>query len=186
MIKIIYSLVFFIVVIFPFLTLAHSDLSLNEILTEIIKSQGVNEKSQIECAKVTDEQFEKLGEAVMSLMHPDEKEHQLMDQMMGGEGSQSLKAMHILMGKRYLGCVSAMMIGRGAIMEMPMMQMMMGGWSSPSGFNKTNNPMMMEWFQNSIWWGGGGSWLIILTWIIWLVVGILAAIWLWKQITKKD
>ncbi|MDO8600970.1 MAG: hypothetical protein Q7R73_05225 [bacterium] len=34
--------------------------------------------------------------------------------------------------------------------------------------------------------GGGGSLLFLLTWLVWLAVGILAAAWLWKQINKKD
>lgn len=37
---------------------------------------------------------------------------------------------------------------------------------------------------------GGGmmqsfGWFAGLTWIVWLIVGILAAVWLWQQITKK-
>ncbi len=32
--------------------------------------------------------------------------------------------------------------------------------------------------------GFGGGFMLI-TWIVWLTVGILAAIWLWKQINKK-
>jgi hypothetical protein len=32
-------------------------------------------------------------------------------------------------------------------------------------------------------WGGWG-WLMSLTMLVWLVVGILAAIWLWKHIKK--
>src|SRR3989338_2018537 len=38
---------------------------------------------------------------------------------------------------------------------------------------------------DSVWLGEVSSWLITLTWIVWLAVGILAAIWLLKQITKK-
>ncbi len=33
--------------------------------------------------------------------------------------------------------------------------------------------------------GFGGGFMLI-TWAVWLIVGILAAIWLWKQINKKD
>lgn len=39
------------------------------------------------------------------------------------------------------------------------------------------------WGQNMMW-GGWGS-LALLTWLVWTLVGILAAVWLWKQITKK-
>lgn len=31
----------------------------------------------------------------------------------------------------------------------------------------------------------GGSWLVSLLYLVWLIVGILAIIWLWQQITKK-
>ncbi len=33
--------------------------------------------------------------------------------------------------------------------------------------------------------GGWGGVFVGLTWIIWLVVGIFAAIWLWQHIDKK-
>lgn len=31
---------------------------------------------------------------------------------------------------------------------------------------------------------GGWGWAMGLTWLVWLVVGILAAVWLWKHIKK--
>ncbi len=33
--------------------------------------------------------------------------------------------------------------------------------------------------------GFGGGFMFI-TWAVWITVGILTAIWLWKQINKKD
>ncbi len=32
---------------------------------------------------------------------------------------------------------------------------------------------------------GYGGGLMLLTWLVWLIVGILTAVWLWKQISKK-
>ena len=32
---------------------------------------------------------------------------------------------------------------------------------------------------------GAFGWLFSLIWIVWLVVGVLAAVWLFKQIQKK-
>ena len=55
--------------------------------------------SGITCDKLTDEQLETIGEYYMEQMHPGEA-HELMDEMMGGEGSDSLKQMHIQMAKR--------------------------------------------------------------------------------------
>lgn len=138
----------------------HHDVSLEDILGEIMDSQNVEKKSEVDCQKITDEQFEELGEAVMSLMHPDEEEHELMDQMVGGEGSESLKAMHMMMGKRYLGCTTGM-TGGGMMGMMPMMN-----WSS---------------------WGFGTGWawlswiLMILLWVL-IIVGIIFLIkWLINQ-----
>ncbi len=34
-------------------------------------------------------------------------------------------------------------------------------------------------------WGGGLGWLFVLTWIVWLVVGVFLAIFLWQKINKK-
>lgn len=171
--KIILILIPIIIIIFPFLVFSHS-VSLEEVLSDIMKSQNVSEKSQIECNKVTGEQFEELGEGVMSVMHPDEREHEMMDQMIGGEGSESLKSMHILMGKRYLECVS------GIMGTMPMMQMMGGGSNSMMG-------NMMGW--NSLGVGTGWAWLswifVILFWIL-IILAIVALIkWLIDQINGR-
>lgn len=33
--------------------------------------------------------------------------------------------------------------------------------------------------------GVGFGWLFTITWVVWLVVGVLAIMWLWRGITKK-
>lgn len=49
--------------------------------------------------QLTDDQFEILGDYFMELML--EEDHEYMDEMMGGEGSESLRITHINMGKRF-------------------------------------------------------------------------------------
>ena len=51
------------------------------------------------CTSLTEDQLEDIGDYLMEQMHPGEA-HELMDKMMGGEGSESLRLMHIAMTKR--------------------------------------------------------------------------------------
>jgi len=108
--------------------------SVDQILQEITGGQSVAIVDEIDCDKVTDIQFERLGDAFMGVMHPDPEVHERMDRMMGGEGSETLRTAHISMGKNYLGCTKDIE-GRW----MPMMGMMglgrgmMGSWGATSG-----------------------------------------------------
>lgn len=115
----------------------HSE-SLDQVLLSILQSQETTAVNDLDCSQVTDEQFESLGEAWMSYMHPDTQVHERMDEMMarlpsrsagsdggqGGEGLQSLQSAHISMGQRYLGCSEGLR-ERG---WNPSMMGMMGGW----------------------------------------------------------
>lgn len=95
--------------------------------------------SKISCDKLTESQFELMGDYYMEQMHPGEA-HELMDKMMGGEGSESLKQMHIQMAKRLYcnedaggmmgGGMMNMMIGNN-MLQGGMMQMMGGGMMNP-------------------------------------------------------
>ncbi len=138
------SIVLAAVLLPPFAARANNnEPSLEEVIEKIKTSQHINEIKEIDCQKVSDEQFESLGEALMDIMHPDEDEHKLMDQMMGGENSESLKAMHILMGKRYLGCVreggmmgamGMMGMGGSGISMMGNMMMGLGNYTAAGGW----------------------------------------------------
>ena len=75
-----------------------------EVLAEIRQSQGVPVGGKIDCDKVTPEQYEVLGEAVMEQSYASHEDHEWMDEMMGGDDSPYLQAMHRSMGARYLGC----------------------------------------------------------------------------------
>ncbi len=55
--------------------------------------------SKISCNSLTNEQLEIIGDYYMEQMHPGEA-HEYMDKMMGGEGSESLKQVHINIAKR--------------------------------------------------------------------------------------
>lgn len=84
--------------------------------------------SGISCDKLTNEQLETIGGYFMEQMHPGEA-HEIMDKMMGGEGSESLKQMHINMAKR-LYCnedVDGMMDSGGMIGMMPTVNTVGGG-----------------------------------------------------------
>ncbi len=63
------------------------------------QAQEIIEK-QIPCNELTENQLEILGDYYMEQMHPGEV-HERMDAMMGGEGSESLKQVHINMGLRF-------------------------------------------------------------------------------------
>ena len=76
--------------------------SIQAILAEIKQEQSVQRVEQIDPDKVSDVQLAELGEAVMDVQFPNERQHAFMDEMMGGEGSQSLEAMHRSMGYSYL------------------------------------------------------------------------------------
>ena len=101
--------------------------------------------SGISCDKLTDEQLESVGDYYMEQMHPGEA-HEMMDQMMGGEGSESLKQVHINMAKR-LYCNENVYIGYG----------MMGNYPSYYGYNN---------FWNILW-------LVFLIGVISLIVWLI-------------
>ena len=76
--------------------------TINDVLTQIRAEQHVTANDKINPDKVSAKLLEKLGDAVMSARFPDQKEHEWMDNMMGGEGSASLDYMHRTMGYRFL------------------------------------------------------------------------------------
>src|SRR3989338_9460916 len=118
--------------------------------------------SGISCDKLTDEQLEAMGDYYMEQMHPGDA-HELMDQMMGGEGSDTLKQMHIQMAKR-LYCnedVGGMM--GGGMMNMIVGSGMMGNYPT---YYRYNN------FWNILW-------------LIFLIGIIVLIIWLIYNFTKK-
>ena len=59
--------------------------SVQVVLQGMLKSQNVSTAQQLDLSKVSNDDWERLGDAVMELQHPGEA-HEVMDRMMGGEG----------------------------------------------------------------------------------------------------
>jgi len=155
------------------IAIAHNDdlethnLSIENVLSEIREAQDVKSNEDINPDNVSDDLLEKLGEAVMNVQLPDPKEHEFMDNMMGGEGSESLKSMHKWMGYNYIksgyDIDDSSYPGRG--MMGPWMHggwghMMMGGMGSYD----------RDWFGHMGFGFHWGFWIIII-----LVLGAISA-----------
>ena len=117
--------------------------------------------SEIGCDKITDEQLEAIGDYYMEQMHPGES-HELMDNMMGGEGSESLKQVHINIAKR-LYCNENVYIGYGMMGSGGMMSMMGRGMmgSYPASYD----------YSNYGYWNI--FWILLSTAVIFLIVLII-------------
>ena len=142
--------------------------SIDAILTDIQQEQGIKDTTKIDPGKVSGKLLEELGDSAMEIMAGSSARHELMDKMMGGEGSASLALFHQRLGYQYLsgaGLGLMGMMGTG-MMGYPFLGRnrnlggyMMGGYG----------PGMMGWFG----WGGmlmGLIFLIILALIIVLAV----------------
>jgi hypothetical protein len=112
--------------------------TLDQAIEDIRVHMGLEPDERINPDAVPEEQLEQLGEAVMSEVHPNEKDHAWMDSMMGGEGSQSLASAHRWMGYQYLSVDSAYGYGVG---RMGMRGPGMMGWSrGVNGYNYGSIP----------------------------------------------
>jgi hypothetical protein len=148
--------------------------SLDEVIGELELKYSVGSLAEL-CDRVTDEELEEVGDAWMGVMHPNESVHERMDEMMGGEGSESLRQAHINMALGYLGCAGGGM-DRG----------MMGGGRESGMGNGWGMGMMAPFGQNL---GGQGIPMTEvgakLFWAInWLLVaGVMGALirWLWNR-----
>lgn len=140
------SLVFVLLFVFSF-GLAYADA---EDFTEA--KELIDAKTP--CSQLTEIRLEIIGDYLMEQMHPGEA-HGAMDKMMGGEGSESLRLMHIAMAKRlYCNDFSGMAdYGFGG-----MMSLQKGGMTGSSNF-------------------GYWSFLNFLTTL--LVVGLVVLVYLW-------
>jgi hypothetical protein len=155
-------------------TVQVQDTNIATALKDIFDSQNVSDQTKIDCSKVTDSQFEKLGDAYMGL-GISEQQHTAMENMMGGEGSITLTQAHINMGRSYLGCWSNYKGGPSVISPM------MGQYGVVSNQGYTYGNMMGWPTMMSGYYGGYGVFGIITTILFWvlLILGIFALIkWL--------
>ncbi len=108
--------------------------SVDVIIAELEQAQGVQSISQIDPNKVSDAQLIELGDAVMGLNIGDDQRHEWMDEMMGGDGSERLNAVHRQYAYNYLqsnGNIGSWGSGMGGYG-------MMGGWGRNWGYNSYN------------------------------------------------
>ena len=154
--------------------------AIDAVLQDIYKSQNISDQSKISCAVVTDGQFEKLGDAVMGYGIT-EAQHTAMENMMGGEGSATLKQAHINIGRSYIGCWASYDSGPSL---MPMM-----GYYSGSSTEAAHGQARTYGFQGEMMGGysahAGYFWFcgvtLALVWIF-LILSIVALIrWLRKN-----
>lgn len=147
-------------------------------LQEIYKNQNIANQGQIDCSKITDEQFEKIGDDYMGAMFTNSVQHEAMDNMMGGEGSESLRQSHINMGRAYLGCWGNYSSG-------PLHMSMMGGRYGV-GYGMMEQGCDGRYLGSMMggYFGGAYSWFVWATMaLLWsfLVLGIAMSIkWLKK------
>lgn len=139
---------------------------------------NLNNKT-VTCSQLKDADFEKIGEYFMGQSIGDTSRHIAMNEMMKSMmGEQGEEQMHIAWGKRGSGCDTSAEFPSQGTGFMPMMQMMMGGWSSPSGLNQGNNSMMNFGFMPF----GGFGWIFMILWWVLIIAGIIALIkWLTAQ-----
>lgn len=163
-------------------TIQASDANISAASQDIYKSQNISGQSQVNCGKVTDDQFEKLGDASMGLGIT-EKQHTAMENMMGGEGSATVKQAHINMGRAYLGCWAN--YNSGPVL-MPMMGYS-GSLSAPFHNYYFGQQGIMGNFANSGWnmMGGNYGWFGLITMALFWVLLILGIVALVKWIKNK-
>lgn len=79
-----------IILLFVSVISAHSEEDFSQ--AQVLINQSIS------CDELTEDQLELIGDYYMEQMHPGEA-HEYMDEMMGGEGSESLRQVHINMAR---------------------------------------------------------------------------------------
>lgn len=157
-----------------------SQVNINDILAEIRQTQGVASDKEIACNKITDDQFEKLGEIAMAVAHPDPEEHEKVEIMMGGEGSAMLRTAHIKMGREYFCGSGEMMMAMGSP---TMNQNMMSNNSSLANWPENKNLNNDGQWQNHMSYMGAGWAFVILVWGLIIAIIVMTIKWFRCQST---
>ncbi|BDU49711.1 SHOCT domain-containing protein [Haliovirga abyssi] len=107
----------------------------DEFVKKLKGKYKVGESEKLNPDKLTGKELEELGDLVMDVMIPNKYQHETMDNMMGGEGSSRLTAVHqniaynYLRGNGFAGMGMMGMMGNG----------MMGNWNNSYNSNNSNN-----------------------------------------------
>lgn len=128
--------------------------------------------SNISCDKLNENQLELIGDYYMEQMHPG-IQHERVDQMMGGEGSVSLKQAHMQMAwVLYCGQTNVTATYGGMMGMMPIMGRFGGGMM---GYGMMNYGNMM---------GYGSEWGVfgLLFWALAFVALVLLVYWLYTNL----
>lgn len=148
--------------------------SIDSIISDIRKEQGLKESDKINPDKVSPRLLDELGDSIMDRMAGSSDRHELMDRMMGGEGSQNLISMHQRMAYNYLSGNSSRFnnnMGFG-YSSMPgydgMMGMMYGYPYNNNNGNRGGYPMM--WNNGYGMMGGWGFGGMIMGFIFLIVI----------------
>lgn len=145
--------------------------SIDQIIAEIEEKQNVDTISRINPDRVSVEHLEELGDAVMDIMLQDRQQHEWMDQMMGGDGSEQLASMHRFIGYRYLqndGDLTSGLWGPGMPGYGMMGPGMMGSRQWNNGWYGLRGPdRISEWFI---------PWIVIFFLIVLIAVSVLVIV----------
>ncbi|MDO8460013.1 MAG: hypothetical protein Q7S74_02810 [Nanoarchaeota archaeon] len=132
-------------------------------------------QNKIPCNQLNESQLEQIGDYFMEQMHPGEL-HKVMEERLGGEGSESLRQAHINMGKIFY-------CGESGTMYSGMVNVMMGrsygmiGGGMMNGRDNYPNTYNQLYQSRSI--------IFILINILFILLIIAVIIWIVK-ITRKN
>ena len=127
-------------------------------------------QSNVPCSSLTDDQLELLGDYYMEQMHPGNL-HEIMDERMGGEGSATLRQVHINIARSFY-------CGQSGAMPVSMMNVMM---------NRAGGGMMgynMMGYGSGLDYGFTG-WIFMLVMLAFWIAIIWLIVWAIKQFTSS-